>query len=274
MVSPSDTPQFCPNFRAILVAETASGDYLCVRTRCKMWSCPYCAKQNQKTWRARIINHIQNVRGQWTWFTLTAHSKKRGAQSLENLRKAWDTLVKRMKRRYGKFQYCRVYERHADGSYHLHAIGSFHFGDIKERRAKKDGTRTKYSVWLKKNAADLKLGYYTHADDIEISHSGYIASYVTKYMTKFSDNQKRELGRIRHIQVSQGWLKFEDDKTLDWAMKSAIFINDYESAWRKGKSITDIQTGEKLSWDTFEEHIMYPHEFAEQFDKWNDANKL
>lgn len=270
-IDPKIVPDFCPNFRAILVAETATGDYLCVRTRCKMWSCPYCAVKNQKMWRARIINHIQNERGVWTWFTLTAHSKKRGAASLANLRGVWDTLIKRMKRKYGKFQYCRVYERHKDGSYHLHAIASFHFGDIKERRARKDGTRTKYSVWLKTNATQLKLGYYTHADDINVSHSGYIASYVTKYMTKFFAGQKSELGRIRHIQVSQDWLKMPDESLLKWDMKSAIFISDYEAAWKSGKTITDIQTGERLSWDTFADHIMYPHEFERQFNDWQAA---
>lgn len=264
-------PEFCPNFRAILVAETATGDYLCVRTRCKMWSCPYCAAKNQKMWRARLINHIEKTGGVWTWFTLTAHSKKRGIHSLQNLRSVWDTLIKRMKRKYGKFQYCRVYERHKDGSYHLHAIASFHFGDIKERRARKDGTRTKYSAWLKTNASQLKLGYYTHADDIKVEHSGYIASYVTKYMTKFFAGQKSEIGCIRHIQVSQGWMKMTEENLLDWHIKSAIFVSDYETAWKSGKTITDIQTGERLSWDTFAEHIMYPHEFAEQFNDWQAA---
>jgi len=263
-----ETPEFCPNFRAILVAQTDTGDFLCVRTRCKMWSCTYCALKNQKMWRARIINHVQKMGGLWTWFTLTAHSKKRGVYSLQNLRRCWDTLCKRMKRKYGKFQYCRVYERHKDGSYHLHAIASFHFGDIKERRARKDGKRTKYSVWLKTNASALGLGYYTHADDIEVSHSGFIASYVTKYMTKFADEQKGELGRIRHIQVSQGWLKVKDEGELQWQIKTAIFEVDYERAWREGKTITDIQTGERLTWDTFSEHVIYPHEFQDEYDEW------
>jgi hypothetical protein len=253
----------CPNFQAIIVAQDGN-KILVARTRCKMWTCPYCAQINQKMWRARIIEHIENSDDKWTWFTLTAHSKARGELSLKNIRGAWDRLIKRMKRLYGKFQYCRVYERHKDGSYHLHAIASFHFGDIKERKARKDGTKTKYSVWLKKNASGLKLGYYTHADDIEKDHSGYIASYVTKYMTKLSDVAYAEFGRIRRIQVSQGWAKWKKDSVEMWQVTNGIFESDMWRAAESGYAFVDISTGEQLSYDNFIDHVIYPPEFDSQ----------
>jgi hypothetical protein len=262
---------FCPNFQAIILA-VEDKKILIARTRCKMWTCPYCAVVNQKKWRARIIEHIETSNESWTWFTLTAHSKKRGKASLDNLRRAWDTLMKRMKRMYGKFQYCRVYERHKDGSYHLHAIASFHFGDIKERRAKVDGTRTKYSVWLKRNATELKLGYYTHADDIERNHSGYIASYVTKYMTKLSDTAYGEFGRIRRIQVSQGWTKWKADNQKMWEVSSGVFEMDVLDAASDGYRYVDIATGEVLSYDNFIEHVVYPIEFDAQYKGWITSN--
>jgi hypothetical protein len=283
-------PDFCPHFQAILVASTDK-EVLVVRTRCKMWTCPYCAIHNQKMWRARIIEHINNPRPKWiflrvgfgaitetaskkwTWFTLTAHSKKRGAASLANLRRAWDTLIKRAKRKYGKFDYVRVYERHKDGSYHLHAIASFHFGDIKERKARVDGSRTKYSVWLKKNATELKLGYYTHADDIQRNHAGYIASYVTKYMTKLSDTAMSEFGRIRRIQASQGWAKWRKEKKYDWSIESGIFEQDLNGIFRQEKRIIDIQTGENVTYDNFIDHIIYPPEFDAGFKDWQARNK-
>jgi len=280
---------FCPNFQAILVGQDGN-KLLIARTRCNMWTCPYCAKVKQKMWRARIIQHIsensedwlfvrgyvpwQKARGAWCWFTLTAHSKARGIASLTNIRNAWDTLVKRMKRLYGKFQYCRVFERHKDGSYHLHAIANFHFGDIKERRARKDGTSTKYSVWLKKNAQSLGLGYYTHADDIERNHGGYIASYVTKYMTKLSDVAKSEYGRIRRIQVSQGWTKwYKPKETLSWEVESGVFEQDLWSAAAADLTYVDIATGERLSYDNFIDHIIYPPEFDANYKVWLERNK-
>lgn len=260
---------FCSNFQALLVG--IDGDKLLIaRTRCKMWTCPHCATVNQKMWRARIIQHISdNKELNWTWFTLTAHSKKRGIASLANLRQAWDTLMKRMKRKFGKFQYCRVFERHKDGSFHLHAIASFWFGDIKERKSRKDGTKTKYSVWLKTNASELKLGYYTHADDIETSHAGYIASYVTKYMTKLSDIAKDEFGRIRRIQVSQGWTKWaKASESMTWQLEGGIFEQDLDNAYREKLTYIDINTGEELNYDNFVDHIVYPPEFDANFKAW------
>jgi len=265
--------EFCPAFQAILVS--IDGDKLLIaRTRCKMWTCPYCAAINQKKWRARIIEHIENSDCPWTWFTLTAHSKKRGLASLTNIRKAWDSLMKRMKRKYGKFQYCRVFERHKDGSYHLHAIAGFHFGDIRERKARKDGTRTKYSVWLKTNATALQLGYYTHADDIERHHSGYIASYVTKYMTKLSEFAKTEIGRVRRIQVSQGWAKWREfESALMWQVESGVFEQDIDIAMSQNMRYVDVQTGEALSYDNFIDHVIYPPEFDANYKSWLERNQ-
>jgi len=265
---------FCPSFQAILVS--IDGDKLLIaRTRCKMWTCPYCATVNQKMWRARVIQHINdNKHLNWTWFTLTAHSKMRGLQSLANIRKAWDTLVKRMKRRFGKFQYCRVFERHKDGSYHLHAIASFHFADIRERKARKDGKKTKYSVWLKTNATALRLGYYTHADDIETHHAGYIASYVTKYMTKLSDVGRGEFGRIRRIQVSMGWAKWKrEGDTAHWELENGVFEQDIYSAMSAKLRYVDIATGEQISLDNFIEHVVYPPEFGANYAAWKAKNQ-
>lgn len=267
---------YCPNFQSLLVGIDGE-KLLIVRTRCKMWTCPHCATINQKMWRARIIQHIsENNHLNWTWFTLTAHSKKRGLASLASIRRAWDTLIKRMKRKYGKFQYCRVFERHLDGSYHLHAIASFHFNDIKERKSRSDGTKTKYSVWLKKNASELKLGYYTHADDILTTHAGYIASYVTKYMTKLSDIAKEEYGRVRRIQVSQGWTKWQKDigEKMVWQLEGGIFEQDLDNARRADVYYVDLNTGEKLSYDNFSEHIVYPPEFGAAYDAWQKWNYL
>jgi len=270
----SQTFDFCPNFQAILTGIDGN-KILIVRTRCNMWTCPYCAGIKQKMWRARIIQHInENKDSNWCWFTLTAHSKARGLASLANIRKAWDTLVKRMKRLYGAFQYCRVFERHKDGAYHLHCIASFHFGDIKLRRSRKDGTQTEYSVWLKTNATQLGMGYYTHADDIQGAHGGFIASYVTKYMTKLSDVAKGEIGRVRRIQVSQGWAKWKEfESGITWELESGVFEQDMWSAAAESLTYIDIATGESLSYDNFIEHVVYPPEFGAAFEAWKARNQ-
>lgn len=261
-VETGNNAQYCKNFSAVLLATDEIGNRLVTRTRCKQWTCTYCANINRRQWNARIIDHINKTGGKWTWWTLTAHSKARGAyHSLKNLRRAHDRIMKRMKRRFGKFDYVRVYEPHADGSYHMHAIGSFHFGDIRLRESV-DGEQTKYSKWLDETAEDLKIGWYTHADDIDASkHGGYIASYVTKYIVKFSPEQKDEIGRVRHIQTSQGWAKLESEKKYKWVMKSGIYADDLAQAIEEKKDVIDIQTGEKITSDNFATTYIYPPEF-------------
>lgn len=257
---------FCKNFNAILVAEdTDSNRTLVTRTRCKMWSCPYCAQQNRRVWRARIIAHINAIGGEWCWFTLTAHGKKRGKiKSLENLRLAWDTLMKRMKRKY-KFQhYVRVYEQHQDGSYHCHAIANFHFHDLRWRYSKGERT-TQYSRWLAATAKDMRLGYYTHAANIDSTmHGGYVSSYVTKYMTKLSPEFDAQLGRVRHIQTSQGWAAKAPSGDLDWQIKAGIYLDDLLAASTAKITIIDIQTGQQVTSDDFLDTYVYPPEFSSQ----------
>lgn len=254
---------WCENFKRILTAENENGDLMVTRTRCKQWTCPYCAVINREQWRARLINHINHSEHtEWGWFTITAHSNMRGDKlSISNLRSAWDKLMKRMKRHYGAFDYCRVYEPHKDNSFHAHAIVSFHFDDIKQRISRKTGEPVNYSEWMRKTAIDLSLGWYTHADNCDVgNHGGYIASYVTKYIVKLSPSDKKELGRIRHIQCSQSWTKLEKETELFWELGYFVTKQDYEFYRENGHRVIDIQTGEILTNATFSQSVVYPSE--------------
>jgi len=267
---------FCENFNAIITTvDTKQNQRLITRTRCKMWTCRYCAEVNRKIWRARIIEHINSYSElDWSWFTLTAHSKKRGAKnSLKNLRQAWDKMMKRIKRKYGKthkIHYCRVFEEHKDGSYHLHCIISLKWQNLKVR-TQKNGKSVSYDTWLARQARELKIGYYTHAANFEGKHAGYIAGYVTKYMTKLSPTMKDELGRVRHIQTSQNWTQFENESDLDWNMKSGYYEDDLLADIKAKRKVVDIQTGQYVTYDDFLDRYIYPPEFDHRFD--DDENK-
>lgn len=259
----NDAPMWCDNFKRILTSESENGDLLVTRTRCKMWTCPYCANINREQWKARLINHINHSGiDQWGWFTITAHSNMRGDKlSLSNLRGAWDKLMKRMKRHYGEFDYCRVFEPHKDKSFHAHAIVSFWFDDIQQRKSRKTDGIVNYSEWMKKTAIDLSLGWYTHADNCHyMAHGGFVASYVTKYIVKLSPDAKNELGRIRHIQCSQGWTKLQNESELHWELGYFVTKQDYEWYKQNGNRVIDIQTGEILTNATFAQSVVYPNE--------------
>lgn len=254
---------YCDKYRGIL-SGIDGNDRKLIRLRCKMWSCRYCAEINRNIWRARIIAHINEIGGNWSWFTLTAHRQKRGSKlSLQNLRDATDKLFKRIRRKFGKVHYCRVFEKHKDGSYHLHCIISVHFDDIKTRH-QKDGKKVKYSAWLKKTATELSLGYYTHADNFEGEHAGYIAGYVAKYLTKIDNEFRQELGRVRHIQTSQNWYNKKPDNPtphIHWDWKNGYHWTDY--LWDTEANglvlVIDITNDDYLiTLDDFEDDIQYP----------------
>lgn len=261
---------YCKKFQAVVTTTDEHGNTLVTRTRCKQWTCAYCAQVNRKQWNARLIDHINKKGGLWGWFTLTAHSDKRGAfKSIKNLRDVWDKLIKRMKRKYGKFDYCRVYEPHKDGSYHLHCIVGFHFDDLVTRKGK-DDKKVSYSKWLAKTAKSFGIGWYTHADNVESHHhGGYIASYISKYITKLSVKEKSEIGRIRHIQCSQSWAKLVSEKKYSWKLATGVYEGDLDDAIKNGGNIVDIQTGVTLTYDDFSDKYVYPPEFdrSDIFDR-------
>lgn len=266
--------QYCENFNALAMNEK-SEEILLARLGCGQWTCEYCARKLRNQWRARIINAINNLGGNWSWFTLTAHSKKRGAvKSIENLRGAWDTLMKRMKRKYGQFEYIRVYEQHKDGSFHIHAIANFHFDDIKKRKPK-NGKNVNYSKWLAKTAKDLLIGYYTHADNIpETAHGGYVASYVTKYMTKMAGEFIDYLGRVRRIQPSQGFPKLPKNGEK-WQFKAHWDIDNAIAAQNAGKRVIDVSTGEVIGASYFTENVfIYPENMNEDYLTWKYRDRM
>lgn len=267
--------EFCENFKALAVQKYEGGmdKRIAVRLRCGMWTCEYCAMRNRAIWRAKIIHHIFNTDCDWCWFTITAHRYARGAQkSVANLRGAWDALMKRTKRKFGDFQYVRVYEKHADGSYHIHAIASFNFGDTYIRKSrKKNHTHKKVSVsrWLQKNCFELGLGMITHAEDIkkpefdgEIKpvHAGYVASYITKYVVKLDAQTKNEFGRIRHIQTSQKWLKkpeFASDGSFEF--KYGLYYDDMIHAHENGYRFE--LNGYIPDYEDYENTYIFPSDF-------------
>lgn len=253
---------WCENFKRILTTEDEHGNLLISRTRCKQWTCAYCAEINKKQWRAKIINHINQSEDAWGWFTITAHSNMRGEKlSLVNLRGAWDKLMKRMKRHYGNFSYVRVYEPHKDASFHVHAIVSVHFDDIKIRTNRKTGEKVNYSQWMTDTAKDLSLGWYTHADNCPCdAHGGFVASYVTKYVTKLGASHKTALGRIRMIQTSQDWKMLDNDSDMVWELAYFVTMEDYKWYSARGNKIIDIQTGEIITKRHFAQSVVYPDE--------------
>lgn len=79
-----------------------------------------------------------------------------------------------MKRKYGKFNYIFIPERHADGAIHFHGVTGGFKGDIVDSGVKHKGKKVY-------NCADWKHGFSTLS---RIRDKKKCATYITKYVTK------------------------------------------------------------------------------------------
>lgn len=160
---------------------------------CKRWSCEPCAERNRLRWLARTMYGLDHIDGDWYFYTLTAHEKWRGMDSVKNIRAGWKKLYNRARRSFGRSEYMKVWEHHKDSSAHLHALVSDDWGER----------------WLKNNARSCGLGYQVKIE--EISSNGLAAWYVAKYLSKQTGDQWPR--GLRRIEASRNWPKLPDLET-------------------------------------------------------------
>lgn len=177
------------------------------RAGCKRWSCSECGARNGKTWLAKIINGCNVIGGKWQFVTLTAHRKWRGVSSIENIKKNWSKLRKRMARWMTDNQsgvdpaYVWVYERHADWSWHVHMLTNCE-------------AQTK---WWKDNSAECGMGH--QCKSISLDNIGQAAGYVAKYLLKSVTEVISWPEGLRRVTTSRNWPKLEkkvSDDGIDW----------------------------------------------------------
>jgi len=242
------SPRFCENFTGWLVGEKGK-ECIIVRTRCKQWSCEYCAEQNKLQWRAIIIDAVNKLGGEWYFLTLTAHENARTrANSLKNLQSGLPRLLDRLRRYCGySVQYVRVYELHRNGRVHIHALLGFGTNGVSEENAK----RIPNQRWFKDNSRQCGMGFQVDFQRIS-GHAGLVAAYITKYVTK-------ALGKlpanIRRIQTSQ---KFKQTTEINpseytWTIHETFTAKDLTHHFRLGHSVVDVALKRAVTYDDFEQ---------------------
>ena len=255
--------EFCQNFYMVAYKRDA-GIMQMTRLRCGMWSCPFCAKANQRMWKTFLLGQLPLVSENWWLLTLTAHSKKRQQQaSYANLSRGINLLMKRIRRVFGKIDYVRVFEKHPTSvALHAHIIISnlSPFLAISDNRNNthtftplqaRDRHKNIWTVrtWAKRLAHACKIGYEVDCQRIE---SAFAFVYVTKYLTKASQDIK--IKNMRHVQTSRRIGSPDSAATGSWQVVPRIF----RGMVRPGETIHDIQTGEKIPYEYFKEFELYP----------------
>lgn len=234
---------YCKKFRGVLRSNNFQYYKLSlVRVRCKMWSCGYCAEKNSRMWRYSIIKQVHEKfpNEQWSFFTITISlpdfdtlkRRERAIKSAKIFRDNANTLMMRLKRQYGKFQYIRVLESHKSGQLHAHFLANFTFTDLEQENRGK-GKEVSISASLKEHAIACNFGWVTHAENLQDDSGAWspvrAVSYVTKYITKDSQMivaEHKNLG-VRKIVTSRGFIspfnsknKKESDAT--WYIASPV----------------------------------------------------
>lgn len=185
----------------------------CVLTQpaCKMWNCPTCAAKNARRWIAKVINGVNKLGGGWSFLTLTSHKRRRKAKSVNCLREGWKKFYNRILAYLGKsaqdFWYCKVWEQHKDGTFHLHVLCNVL---ISER-------------WAKDNAAECGMG--NQSDWHSIENAGQVAGYMAKYTLKNADMARDGIEwpkGLRRIETSRNWPdlpKIKASEEIGWIVK-------------------------------------------------------
>jgi hypothetical protein len=179
-----------------------------IRANCKMWDCPACSAKNARLWIAKIINGVNKLGGEWSFLTVTAHKKWRGASSVRNLRAGWKKFYNRILAARGKtsenLYYCKVWEQHGNGSFHLHILINVCLG----------------KRWAKDNAVSSGMG--NQADWHTIDNAGMVAGYIAKYSLKNASQARGGViwpKGLRRIETSRGWptlTKLQSEEQWDW----------------------------------------------------------
>ena len=208
-----------------------------IKTRCKLWTCPYCAEINALQNYIRILNGVNRLqeKGETINFvTLTSHEKVRTFEAGYRVwQKAWRKLQERMRRACKDsgvdVQFVYIFEHHKKGGLHIHMLVT---GGLETR-------------WWKDNARQCGLGYQAKSE--YVNNAGLATSYVVKYLAK-NIGLAISIPRFRRINFSRGFppmQKFDSPDSWTVIPKNESIKNVIEYAWFV-KNYDVIMHGEKF----------------------------
>lgn len=207
-----------------------------IRTACKLWSCEHCSAKKSKYWIAKVVNGCNRIGGKWYFSTLTARGDRRTANaSLSDLRKGFFKIRKRIIRKFGKFEYVRIFEKHKNGVFHLHLIMNAPI-PTKLIPAKNNKKEHYYCKYLKDVSVACGLGF--QADYQPLQSVAGAAYYVAKYLTKsIGDNSGGWPKSVHRIRTSNDWPALPDltdENDIEWE-----YMQDHNHLWQRAHIARD-----------------------------------
>ena len=239
--------RYCPRIKTLIGSWDFKPGFLAIaRMRCRQWDCEFCAIKNADMWRAHLLHTFCEIMTdkKWIFVTLTvppwAHKQPVNV-SLALLKKAWNGMYDKLRyKNGGRLSYVLVYETHASGVFHVHALCDM--GDVYDLYAVTIDYTLPYDdrieaekahpfgVWLKEKATDEKLGWVCHATRIREGQTGQdnarlAVGYITKYFSK-AVTEVVLPKRARRICTSRdiGSPRSKRQKEYTWFIKPAMRV--------------------------------------------------
>lgn len=180
-----DSQHYCGS-GAIVGSSPDRSHIVIVPMTCKSWDCPRCGPRKRAEW----IRKFKNAKPERE-ITLTCPANKFANPHIaaEAMKMAWLKLIKRIRDKYGEFEYGLVFELTKKNTPHMHIL-----------------CRGKYipQKWLSNQWHRLGIGYIVHIQKVD-KHELH-AAHVCKYLAKSIGQTAEALAPQRIIQVSKKFL--------------------------------------------------------------------
>ena len=147
--------------------------------RCKSWNCPRCADKKSLSYGRRINEAFKNQ--QLYFYTFTFRHGRNSRDVWAGAASAWNLLLTKIRKRYGRFTYVKVLECHVSSNYpHYHILSPILIS----------------AVWLGKALVKSGFGYQSRLSRVNSQGvSGYMRKYLGKsWPRKDSQQVRTELG--------------------------------------------------------------------------------
>lgn len=182
--------QDCGKYSLIVCQETPVGRFF-IRypVHCSSRYCQECARRRAELWRRKIAPAF-TVR-KCVFMTLTFDSRSPDPLiDPKYYSHAWETFLKRLRRRYPSLKFARFVELHKSGKPHFHILVDRYIP-------------RKYIRWAFRDCGGGIMG------DIRYIDTGRATQYITKYLTKsFTTDQRAAeyffISRMRSVSTSKG----------------------------------------------------------------------
>lgn len=162
------------------------------KTRCKMWSCPDCAKINADMWCLRATWGAQQLleSGEnMALVTVTAHERHSVKTAVDKLPHQWNLLRHHWQKSGDKPHYILIPEVGKRGHFHVHLLT----------------TGLRGTRWWKDTARSCGFGWSNDESD-PVCTAARVGFYAGKYLAKQLNNNVWKKG-FHRVRTSRAWPK-------------------------------------------------------------------